>query len=260
MQFGFSPEQMNLREPRRVPEERVSGKLDIPAIVAGLDAGLDRFNFANMVEAREMAYESNIIPTQQVITEVLNHQLLQRNYLADGRGAPRLELFFYYSNVRVLEEDENEKAIRWGSMVAGWFAKVSEARRAFNLSYALADEVYLRSATLVEVRPGQPAPTAREPRDSADDDDEGSRLARAPDDELTQADDRQRRLIRRFLQSAEGLEPTLAADLERQFNALGRRVARVYRGLNIADTQGDLDDLVEQIIARSASRTRESIS
>lgn len=79
-----------------------------------------------------------------------------------------------------------------------------------------------------------------------------ARLARAPDDELKQADDRQRRLIRRFPQSAEGLEPTLAADLERQFNALGRRVARVYRGLNVADAQGDLDGLVEQIIARSA--------
>ena len=41
-QFGFSPEQMDLKVVRRLPEERVSALLGIPAIVAGLGAGLDR--------------------------------------------------------------------------------------------------------------------------------------------------------------------------------------------------------------------------
>ena len=41
-QFGFSPGEMDLKELRRLPEERISGGLGIPAIVAGLGAGLDR--------------------------------------------------------------------------------------------------------------------------------------------------------------------------------------------------------------------------
>jgi phage portal protein BeeE len=48
-QFGFSPnDQLNLKELRRIPEERVTAVLGIPAVVAGLGAGLDRSTFTNM--------------------------------------------------------------------------------------------------------------------------------------------------------------------------------------------------------------------
>jgi hypothetical protein len=47
-QFGFSPEQLLLRELRRIPEERITAVLGIPAIVAGLGAGLARSTFTNM--------------------------------------------------------------------------------------------------------------------------------------------------------------------------------------------------------------------
>src|SRR5581483_6204053 len=63
-QFGFSPEQLLLKELRRIPEERVSAVLGVPAMVAGLGAGLDRSTFTNYAEAREAAYEQAIIPTQ----------------------------------------------------------------------------------------------------------------------------------------------------------------------------------------------------
>jgi hypothetical protein len=51
-QFGFSPEQLNLRELRRIPEERVSACLGVPAIVAGLGAGLDRSTYCLPADAR----------------------------------------------------------------------------------------------------------------------------------------------------------------------------------------------------------------
>jgi hypothetical protein len=76
-QFGFSPEQLLLRELRRIPEERVTAVLGVPAIVAGLGAGLDRSTFTNMAEAREAAYESGIIPTQRIIAEDIRFQLLR---------------------------------------------------------------------------------------------------------------------------------------------------------------------------------------
>lgn len=52
-QFGFSPDQLNLKDLRRVPEERVTAVLGVPAMVAGLGAGLDRSTFTNMGEARQ---------------------------------------------------------------------------------------------------------------------------------------------------------------------------------------------------------------
>ena len=59
---SWSPEQMNLKGLRRIPEERISAALGVPAIVAGLGAGLDRSTFANFQEARRHAYESEHHP------------------------------------------------------------------------------------------------------------------------------------------------------------------------------------------------------
>lgn len=152
--FGFSPEQMNLRDLRRVPEERVSAVLGVPAVVAGLGAGLDRSTFTNMVEAREMAYESNIIPTQRLLAEDLHYQLLP-----DFEGDPEeFEVGFDLSKVRVLQEDEQRKAQRWTQMVAGGLAMVSEGRRACDLPVEDSHEVFLRPVNLIEVPAGERAP------------------------------------------------------------------------------------------------------
>jgi HK97 family phage portal protein len=75
-QFGFSPEQLLLRELRRIPEERTTAVLGVPAIVAGLGAGLDRSTFTNYAEARSAAYESTLIPSQRILGEDVRFQLL----------------------------------------------------------------------------------------------------------------------------------------------------------------------------------------
>lgn len=51
-QFGFSPEQLLLKDLRRVPEERVTAILGVPAIVCGLGAGLDKATFCLPADAR----------------------------------------------------------------------------------------------------------------------------------------------------------------------------------------------------------------
>lgn len=117
-QFGFSPEQLNLRETRRIPEERVSGVVGVAAIVAGLGAGLDRSTFANYAEAREASYEENIIPTQRIIAADVKNQLLP-----DFES--RIELFrvvFDTSDVRILQEDKNKESER---LVAQWRAGIA---------------------------------------------------------------------------------------------------------------------------------------
>jgi HK97 family phage portal protein len=102
--LSWSPEQMNLRELRRIPEERVTAVLGVPAIVVNLGAGLDRATYANMAEAREAAYESFIIPNQRLFGADLKSQLL-----GDFGNTKGLRVGFDTRAVRVLQEDENKK-------------------------------------------------------------------------------------------------------------------------------------------------------
>ena len=164
-QFGFSPEQMDLKNLRRLPEERISALLGIPAIVAGLGAGLDRSTFSNMAEAREMAYESVIIPTQRVFAATLKTQLLEKDFIPAKRGrrkvipdAGPIQVYFDNSDVRVLQEDENAKETRVSSSVKAGWVRVAEARRAFNYPTNEFDEVYLRTPNMIEVLADEPRP------------------------------------------------------------------------------------------------------
>ena len=101
--LSFSPQQMDLRALRRIPEERISAVTGVPAIVAGLGAGLDRSTFANFGEAREAGYEENLIPTQRILASQIDRQLTPEfvadpnNFLTD----------FDTTEVRVLQEDQN---------------------------------------------------------------------------------------------------------------------------------------------------------
>jgi hypothetical protein len=152
--LSFSPEKMNLKDMRRVPEERITATLGIPAIVVGLGAGLDRSTFANYAEARESAYESFIIPNQRRFAADLKSQLLP-----DFGDTAGVAIQFDTSGVRVLQEDENAKAQRWINLVNGGLAMVSEGRNAVGLPVEPEHDVFLRPANLIETGPGaEPAP------------------------------------------------------------------------------------------------------
>lgn len=74
--LSWSPEQMNLRELRRIPEERASAVIGVPAGVVGLGAGLDRNTFSNYGEANVAAYTQGVITLQRNIAAELETQLL----------------------------------------------------------------------------------------------------------------------------------------------------------------------------------------
>lgn len=126
---SFSPNELNLRDLRKIPEERTTAVLGLPAIVAGMGAGLDRSTFANFAEAREAAYEENVIPTHDLWDDDLRIQLLP-DFVADPNG---FVLNRDYSEVRVLQEDENKRWERFG--VA--FEKGAITLRAFNQGVGL---------------------------------------------------------------------------------------------------------------------------
>lgn len=159
-QFGFSPDQLLLRELRRIPEERVTAVLGIPAVVAGLGAGLDRSTFTNMAEAREAAYESGIIPMQRIIAEDIRWQLL-----SDWETDPFEWRFgFDLRKVRVLQDDTRREVERLNIAIGGGWGRVSEGRRALGLPVDAADDIYLRSSRITEVPVGGGKPKALDAR------------------------------------------------------------------------------------------------
>jgi HK97 family phage portal protein len=148
---SFSPQQMNLRDLRKIPEERVSAVLGIPAIVAGLGAGLDRSTFSNMEEARRAAYESNIIPTQRLVSGALRTQLLVEYGDLKGR-----RVAFDQSEVRVMREDQDKIWTRVNIGVQGGWVMVAEAREKAGLVVEDEHRIYLRPMSVTEVRAGRP--------------------------------------------------------------------------------------------------------
>jgi HK97 family phage portal protein len=74
--LSFNPQEMDLRELRKVPEERVSAVLGVPVGVAQLGAGLDRNTFTNYGEANVAAYTQGVIPSQRIFAAEIEVQLL----------------------------------------------------------------------------------------------------------------------------------------------------------------------------------------
>lgn len=158
--LSFNPQQMDLKMLRRVPEERVSAILGTPAVVVGLGAGLDRSTFANFKEAREAAYEGNVIPTQRFMAAELTTQLLP-----DFGDPERLVMDFDLTQVRVLQEDQDALSKRVLDQL--WKGAITRGEAREKLGYDQDEEgdVYLMPGNIVAVPVGQltapkPAPAA----------------------------------------------------------------------------------------------------
>jgi len=123
-QFGFSPEQLDLKALHRVPEERISAVLRVPAIVAGLGAGLDRSTYSNVREAREMFTETTLVPLWNDDAGTVNLQLLP-DFDTNRRTFCKFDL----TDVRALQEDEDKKYARLDLGVQHKWITVNEARQ-----------------------------------------------------------------------------------------------------------------------------------
>jgi HK97 family phage portal protein len=124
-QFGFSPEQMDIAILKQVPEERISAVIGVPAILAGLGAGLDRATYSNVKEAREMFTESRLVPDWKMDASKMTTSLKP-----DFSSDPRVFIGVDLTDVRALQEDEDRKYARLNIGVQGarpWIT-VNEAR------------------------------------------------------------------------------------------------------------------------------------
>lgn len=154
-QFGFDPSQMDMGQIRNVPEERITAVMGIPASVVGLGTGLEQTKVgATQSEARRMAHENAIQPSQRIAGSVLKRQLLPD--FEGEQTAKRFFVGFDNSEITVLQEDRTAVMDRLNKAVQGGFMQVGEARMALNLPVEESDKIYLRNFSTVEVRSGVP--------------------------------------------------------------------------------------------------------
>jgi len=121
--YGFSPEQMDMKALHRIPEERIAAVLRVPAIIAGLGAGLDRSTYSNFREAREMFSEMCMLPLYSFDAATLNMQLLPE--FSSDRA---LSVGFDLTDLRAMQEDEDAKWKRLNEAVKTGWVRPNEAR------------------------------------------------------------------------------------------------------------------------------------
>lgn len=154
--FGFSPEQMQLRSIRGIPEERITAVLGVNAAVVGLGAGLATTKVgATLREYREEAFESTIIPMYRELASELTHQALDDFKPRRDGEAFGWRLAFDLSKVRVLQDDENKRTERVTKELASGGVTIAEFRRKLGYVALPEHEVYLRPRTVVAVPAGQ---------------------------------------------------------------------------------------------------------
>jgi hypothetical protein len=164
---GFNPEQMKLDILSDQSEERISGVLGVPAILAGLGAGLDAATYNNSGQLRQHFTETTLVPRWTTDAEVWTLGLVPEFTSADDIVC-RHDL----SDVRALQEDEDAKYERLARGVAGGFLTINEARSDVGLAPLIPErgDVLLLPNNSVATPLTPPEPAAQPAEDTVDDD------------------------------------------------------------------------------------------
>jgi len=144
---SFSPDQMKLAELRRIPEERVSAVLGVPAVLAGLGAGLDSATYSNTKELREFFTESKMVPMWNMVASDLTHQLLRPEFGGNDNQYCEYDI----GGVRALADDKDNLYKRMNTAVQGGWVTIGEARKVVGLEADNRHDVYLRPLNMIQV-------------------------------------------------------------------------------------------------------------
>lgn len=149
---SFNPQELDLRMLRRVPEERVSAVLGVPAVLAGLGAGIESSSGkSETVALIESFTETTVIPDWRRTARQLTWGLLPEFETSSRRWVD-----FDKSDVRALQDDETEIWTRADTGIRGGWLMVAEGKKMVGLDPADdgSDDVYLRSLGTTPVGPG----------------------------------------------------------------------------------------------------------
>jgi HK97 family phage portal protein len=154
-QFGFSPEQLNLKSLHDVPETRIAAVMGIPPAMAGLGVGLEQTsNFASMKQIRENFTEVKLLP-QWKMDEAKWNKHLKPDFTSDKT----LVIAHDLTDVRALQEDEDAK---WTRVVTAWDKGVLTLDQALSLlgeAKAGGDEGGKRKGSTPEALAGATGPS-----------------------------------------------------------------------------------------------------
>ena len=158
--LAFSPKDLDIGGLRRIPEERVSAVLGVPAILAGLGAGLERATYNNTSELREFFTEQKLIPLWRMVAEELTQQVL----LPDYNSNQAVSAEYDFSEVRALQGDEKDLFDKLNVGVQGGWITVAEARKQVGLPTNDSQDVYLLSNSVIPTQANmeQPEPAQLE--------------------------------------------------------------------------------------------------
>ena len=139
--LAFSPKDLDIGLLRRVPEERISAVLGVPAILCGLGAGLDRATYSNSAELREFFTENKLIPLWKMVAEEMTQQILLRNYEENQYYYAEYD----FSEVRALQTDLSDIYERLNVGVQGGWITLKEAREEVGLNTDETQDVFIRA-------------------------------------------------------------------------------------------------------------------
>ena len=123
-QFGFSPEQLNLKALHDFPETRIAAVLGVPPIIAGLGVGLEQTsNYASARQIRENFTEVKLLPMWRSDEAKWNKQL-KPDFTDDASIVIAHDL----TEVRALQEDMDAKYRRLTEAVKAKWVFPDEAR------------------------------------------------------------------------------------------------------------------------------------
>jgi HK97 family phage portal protein len=145
--LSFSPKDLEIGKLRYINEERISAVLGVPAILAGLGAGLERATYSNAKELREFFTEQKLIPMWNHFANEFTKQLLLEDYESNPAYCFKYDL----SDVRALSQDEDATMARIVQGYNAGFITVNEARQANQLPALDNGDYFVRNMTVAEV-------------------------------------------------------------------------------------------------------------
>ena len=145
--LSFSPKDLEIGKLRYINEERISAVLGVPAILAGLGAGLERATYSNVKELREFFTEQKLIPMWNHFANEFTKQLLLKDFETNPAYCFKYDL----SNVRALSQDEDATMARIVQGYNAGFITVNEARQANQLPALDNGDYFVRNMTVAEV-------------------------------------------------------------------------------------------------------------
>lgn len=128
-QFGFSPEQLNLKALHQIPETRIAAVMRVPPAVVGLSVGLEQTsNFASFEQVREQFVEQTLAPLWGLRDDKLNDQLLPE-FSSNRNDAITTDL----ETVRALQQDQNALHQRANEDLASGGISLNDYRQMIDL-------------------------------------------------------------------------------------------------------------------------------